>query len=222
MSLSCFSPSTHVDCKVWYVAPVVSSTMAGSLHCLLCFLQYNVLCSTSVSWFCEYKAFVSLYKVIHTKKDRPDCNNYRGISVVAHAGKVLLKIVVSRLSKYCEVGEYSVRNSVALVQQDQQSTCCSSCVDCEDADEREKIAYRCASSTCRTSMTLSTESCCGRFSRASTYQRRNSQLSASSTTVCGVMCVHITASNPNGSMSSRGCDQATRCHRCCSICSSLV
>ena len=139
--------------------------MAGSLHCLLCFLQYNVLCSTSVSWFCEYKAFVSLYKVIHTKKDRPDCNNYRGISVVAHAGKVLLKIVVSRLSKYCEVGEYSVRNSVALVQQDQQSTCCSSCDGCKNSDEREKSPYTRASLTCRKRTTLSTETCCGRYVR---------------------------------------------------------
>ena len=41
-------------------------------------------------------------KVLHQKKDRPDCNNYRGISLVAHAGKVLLKMVASPLSNYCE------------------------------------------------------------------------------------------------------------------------
>ena len=40
-------------------------------------------------------------KVLH-KKDRTECGNYRGISLVAHAGKVLLKIVATRLSAYCE------------------------------------------------------------------------------------------------------------------------
>ncbi|MEP5376703.1 MAG: hypothetical protein ABJQ14_13080 [Hyphomicrobiales bacterium] len=40
----------------------------------------------------------AIIKVLHKKKDRTDCNNYRGISLVAHAGKVLLKIVASRLS----------------------------------------------------------------------------------------------------------------------------
>ncbi|MEP5378883.1 MAG: reverse transcriptase domain-containing protein, partial [Hyphomicrobiales bacterium] len=34
-----------------------------------------------------------------------DYNNYRGIPLVAHAGKVLLKIVASRLSSYCETEE---------------------------------------------------------------------------------------------------------------------
>ena len=36
------------------------------------------------------------------KKDWTECGNYRGISLVAHAGKVLLKIVATRLSAYCE------------------------------------------------------------------------------------------------------------------------
>ena len=44
----------------------------------------------------------AVIKVLHKKKDSTDCNNYRGISLVAHAGKVLLKIVASRLSNYCE------------------------------------------------------------------------------------------------------------------------
>ena len=36
------------------------------------------------------------------KKDRAECGNYRGISLVAHAGKILLKIIARRLSEYCE------------------------------------------------------------------------------------------------------------------------
>ena len=39
---------------------------------------------------------------LHKKKDRTECGNYRGISLVAHAGKKLLKIVAHRLSEYCE------------------------------------------------------------------------------------------------------------------------
>ena len=40
--------------------------------------------------------------VLQKKKDRTECSNYRGISLVAHAGKILLKIIACRLSEYCE------------------------------------------------------------------------------------------------------------------------
>ena len=43
-------------------------------------------------------------KVLHKKKDHSDCNNYRGISFVAHSGKALLKMVAYRLSNYREAG----------------------------------------------------------------------------------------------------------------------
>ena len=42
-------------------------------------------------------------EVLHDRKDRSDCINYREISVVAHAGKMLLKTVSSRLGNCCEV-----------------------------------------------------------------------------------------------------------------------
>ena len=41
-------------------------------------------------------------KVLYKKADRSDCNNFRGISRVSHAGKVLLKIVANRPSDFCE------------------------------------------------------------------------------------------------------------------------
>ena len=41
-------------------------------------------------------------KVLHKKKDRTECSNYRGLSLVAHAGKVLLEIVANRLGDFCE------------------------------------------------------------------------------------------------------------------------
>ena len=41
-------------------------------------------------------------KVLHKKNDRIECSNYRGLSLVAHAGKVLLKIVANRPGDFCE------------------------------------------------------------------------------------------------------------------------
>ena len=40
--------------------------------------------------------------VLHKKGDKKKCGNYRGISLVSQAGKVLLKVVVRKLSAYCE------------------------------------------------------------------------------------------------------------------------
>ena len=40
--------------------------------------------------------------VLHKKGDKTECGNYREISLVSHAGKVLLKMVARRLSAYCE------------------------------------------------------------------------------------------------------------------------
>ena len=44
----------------------------------------------------------AIIMVLHRKKNRLKCGNYRGISLVAHAGKILLKIIARRLSEYCE------------------------------------------------------------------------------------------------------------------------
>ena len=41
-------------------------------------------------------------KVLHKEKDQTECSNYRGLSLVAHAGKVLLKVVANRLGDFCE------------------------------------------------------------------------------------------------------------------------
>ena len=40
--------------------------------------------------------------VLHKKGDKTECGNYRGISLVSHAGKVRFKVVARRLSAYCE------------------------------------------------------------------------------------------------------------------------
>ena len=40
--------------------------------------------------------------VLHKIKDRTECGNYRDISLVSHAGMILLRIIARRLSVYYE------------------------------------------------------------------------------------------------------------------------
>ena len=44
----------------------------------------------------------AIFMVLHKRKDRTKCGNYRGILLGAHAGKILLKIIARRLSENCE------------------------------------------------------------------------------------------------------------------------
>ena len=44
----------------------------------------------------------AIIMVLHKNKDRTECGNCKGISLVAHAGKVLLKIITRLLSEYRE------------------------------------------------------------------------------------------------------------------------
>ena len=66
---------------------------------------HNILVNAWVTGELPQQWNDAIVKVLHKKKDRINCCNYRGISLVAHAGKVLLKIVGSRLSNYCETEE---------------------------------------------------------------------------------------------------------------------
>ena len=44
----------------------------------------------------------AIIMVLHKKKDRTECGNYRGILLVAYAGKILLKIIARRINNnYC-------------------------------------------------------------------------------------------------------------------------
>ena len=44
----------------------------------------------------------AIITVLHKKKDRTECDSYRGISLVAHAGKIVPKIIARHLGEYCE------------------------------------------------------------------------------------------------------------------------
>ena len=54
------------------------------------------------SKFAAHSTTCELQFLIFSNHHRSDCNNYQGISLAAHSGKVLLKMVASRLSNYCE------------------------------------------------------------------------------------------------------------------------
>jgi hypothetical protein len=51
---------------------------------------------------------VSVIEPIHKRGDKTDCNNYRGISILPTAYKILAKILLSRLIPYAEeiIGEH--------------------------------------------------------------------------------------------------------------------
>ena len=53
----------------------------------------------------------AVLKVLYKKKGRTYCKIYRGISLVAHAGKVLLKIVAMILGGFCEIEGLCRKNS---------------------------------------------------------------------------------------------------------------
>ena len=108
-------------------------------------------------------------KVFNKKEDRSDCSKYRGISLVAHSGKVLHKIVASGLSNYCETG-------VILPQEKCGFRPARSTVDMmfvvptlQELGRARKIPLYmpCASSTSKKRMTPFTESCYWLCSHAS-------------------------------------------------------
>lgn len=73
------------------------------------------------------------------KKNFSECNNYRGILLVPYSGKVLPKVLASRLRNYRKAGGHSPRKRAAFAQHDHQSTHYSSYVDCKHSDENPPI-----------------------------------------------------------------------------------
>lgn len=54
--------------------------------------------------------------VIHKKTDKAECGNYRGTSLVAHAGKVLLNNISRRLSDNFEMKEVLLDKQCGFLQ----------------------------------------------------------------------------------------------------------
>ena len=47
----------------------------------------------------------AIIKVLYKEGDWFDCNNFRGISLLSHVGKVIAKTITNRLSAYCEAND---------------------------------------------------------------------------------------------------------------------
>ena len=72
-------------------------------------------------------------KVLHKKWDRTECDDYRGLSLVAQAGKVLLKIVANRLGDFCEKAVILPDEQCSFRPNARQPTIrCLSCADCRN------------------------------------------------------------------------------------------
>ena len=95
----------------------------------------------------------AIIKVLHKKKDRTECGNYRGILLVAHAGKILLKIIARRLSDYCE--------RLGILPEEQSDFRPS--VDYRSWRGRNESRCTCTSSISPKRTTPSTEHACGQY-----------------------------------------------------------
>ena len=114
----------------------------------------------------------AVIKVLH-KKDRTECGNYRGVKVVAHAGKVLLKIVATRLSAYYEARNLLLEEQCGF-RPHRSTTDMILVVRRLQMSWEGKRVYQCScvSSACRRHTTQSTAHFFDRCSLASEYRRR--------------------------------------------------
>ena len=75
--------------------------LSGSSHEIL-FAFHGIIVAVWMTGEVPQEWKDTTIKVLHKNKDRTECGNYRGLSLMAHAGKVLLKIVAIRLGDFCE------------------------------------------------------------------------------------------------------------------------
>ena len=111
-------------------------------------------------------------KILHEKKDRTECGNYRGISIVAHAGKVLLKIVATRLSAYCEARNLPPEEECRFRPHRSTTDIMFAVQRLQRWEGKRAHHCSCASSICRRHTTQSTAHFFGRYSLASEHRRR--------------------------------------------------
>ena len=110
--------------------------------------------------------------VLHKKGDKTECGNYRAISLVSHAGKVLLKGVARRLSDYCETKGLLPEEQCRFRPDRSTTELCLWCAGFRKLGGRQEFFSPCSSlSSRRRTMTLTAPSC-GRYSLASEYHRR--------------------------------------------------
>ena len=114
----------------------------------------------------------AVIKVLRKKKDRTECGNYRGISLVAHAGKVLLKIVATRLSAYCEARNLLLEEQCGSRPHRSTTDMMFAVLRLQELEGKRAYHCSCAPSTCRRHTTQPTVHFFGMCSLASEHRRR--------------------------------------------------
>ena len=88
----------------------------------------------------KYKVLgCDIIKVLHKKKDMTECSNYKGLSLVAHAGKVLFEIVANRLGDLYEEAGILLEEQCGFGLNARQPIRCSSCADFRNWDGQATI-----------------------------------------------------------------------------------
>ena len=114
----------------------------------------------------------AVIKVLHKKKGRSECGNYRGISLVAHAGKVLLKIVATRLGAYCDAKELLPEEKCGLYPRRSTMDMMFAVRRLQELGRKRACRCSCVSSICRRFKTMSIAHFFGRYSLALENQGR--------------------------------------------------
>ena len=155
-------------------------------------------------------------KVLHKKSDRSDCNNFRGISLVSHAGKVLLKIVANRLGDFCEAqqilpeeqcGFRSARSTIDMLFVVRRLQ--------ELGRQRKIPLYVCFVDLQKAYDSVDRELLWKVLARAGVPSVMMTS-SANSLTVCAPGCAWTMRNSRNGSRSHKDSGKDVCCHHCCS------
>ena len=110
--------------------------------------------------------------VLHKKGDKTECENYHGISLVSHAGKVLLNVVARRLSAYCEAKGLLPEEQCGFRLDRSTTDMMFVFAGCRTLSGRQECPSICVSLISRKLTTPLTAPSCGRYSLASEYHRR--------------------------------------------------
>ena len=158
--------------------------------------------------------YAIIMMVLYKKKDRTECGNYRGISLIAHAGKVMLKIIARRLSEYCERAEILPKEQSGF--RPNRSTTDDSILVIHRLQElarRKKIRCMCALSTLSKRTTPLIEPSFGQYSPVLVCHRRGSGSFVNSTMACEHACGSTTGCARGGLLWNRAFIKGGACSR---------
>lgn len=154
----------------------------------------------------------------HRRNIAPAAATTEGSPLVSHAGKVLLKHVAIPSQRPLR-GRGDIPRKVVRFPPRTIDSRHSMCDAPTAGTTDKKSCCTCASSRYRKRTIWWTKSCSGKCSLASVcHRRRWSQLSASSTTACGLACRRTMANARRGSSSRKDFGKDVCCHFCISAC----